>query len=50
MFVKKYEKQLFNFDGDVGKFHTFDKDLDKVFKQMTLAEEWGNELAGLKLL
>ena len=49
MFIKKFEKQLAHFDGDVSQFAMFEKDLDQVFKKMSLAEEWGNQLSGLKL-
>jgi hypothetical protein len=49
MFIKKFEKQLTHFDGNIGQFAMFEKDLDQVFKKMSLAEEWGNQLTGLKL-
>jgi hypothetical protein len=49
LFIKKYEKELNNFKGDVTQFKPFEQELDNVFKKISLAEEWGKELTGLKL-
>jgi hypothetical protein len=49
LFIKKYQKQIDEFNGDVGQFKGFKQDLDELFQKMTLTEEWGNELEGLKI-
>jgi hypothetical protein len=48
LFIKKFDKQLTNFTGEISQFQTFEADLEKLFKKLSLTEEWGNELAALK--
>jgi hypothetical protein len=47
LFVKKYEKELINFDGNVKTFSKFESDLNEIFQKISKPEKWGNSLLDL---
>ena len=48
-FIKRFEKEIDNFSGNITDFQCFSEDLDEVFKKISMAEKWGKGLEGSKL-
>ncbi len=47
LFVKKYEKELQNFDGNITTFSQFETDLNEIFQKISKPEKWGKNLLDL---
>ena len=47
LFIKKFKRELDNFDGEISSFRVFDKDLDEIFKKISKSEKWGKGLMDL---
>ncbi len=47
LFLKKFEKKLDNFNGEVSSFKIFEEDLDEIFNKMTKVEKWGKGISNL---
>lgn len=47
LFVKKYEKELINFDGNIKTFSKFESDLNEIFQKISKPEKWGMSLLDL---
>lgn len=47
LFIKKFQKELESFDGEINSFQIFEKDLEYIFKRMTKSEKWAKGLLEL---
>ena len=47
LFVKKYQKELKDFDGNITSFIQFESNLVEIFKKISKPEKWGKSLMDL---
>lgn len=47
LFIKKFENELINFDGEISNFSVFEDDLNTIFNKISKSEKWGKNLLDL---